>query len=361
MLIFSIISLTGLHMKKSLINFLLFFGLLYAGRVTAQQNESVQVKNDAAKHEVSVSIGNQPFTSFLYSDTLAKPILFPIYAPGNIVVTRGYPLAPRPGESTDHPHHQGLWFNYESVNGLDFWNNSWAIPAEKKHLYGAIKNTQVTSAQGGAKGTLSWTADWVDIQKNVLLKESTTFFFSGNRHQRIIDRITTLTAQQDVAFPDTKDGLLGLRVTKELELPSNGAKQFVDVHGNITTVEPDAAKVANGNYLTSEGKQGDSAWSTRGSWCLLYGKKNNETVSIAILDHPKNPGFPTYWHARGYGLFAANPLGQKVFSNGKENLNFKLEKGQSVTFRYRIIVAAGEKALGTETLNTQEKQFAGQY
>ena len=63
--------------------------------------------------------------------------------------------------------------------------------------------------------------------------------------------------------------------------------------------------------------------------------------SIAILDHPQNPGYPTYWHARGYGLFAANPLGQKALSDGKDVLNFALEPRQSATFRYRIIVATG--------------------
>ena len=57
-----------------------------------------------------------------------------------------------------------------------------------------------------------------------------------------------------------------------------------------------------------------------------------------MIDHPKNPGFPTYWHARGYGLFAANPLGQKVFSEGRETMNFTLEPGASATFRYRILV-----------------------
>ena len=59
------------------------------------------------------------------------------------------------------------------------------------------------------------------------------------------------------------------------------------------------------------------------------------------IDHPKNPGFPTCWHARGYGLFAANPLGQKVFSEGRETLNFTLEAHASATFRYRIVVLDG--------------------
>jgi len=61
-------------------------------------------------------------------------------------------------------------------------------------------------------------------------------------------------------------------------------------------------------------------------------------VTLAILDHPNNVGFPTYWHARGYGLFAANPLGMQGFSNGLEELNFRLDQGQATTFRYRVLI-----------------------
>ena len=71
---------------------------------------------------------------------------------------------------------------------------------------------------------------------------------------------------------------------------------------------------------------------------MLAGSIGTQPITIAMIDHPKNPGFPTYWHARGYGLFAANPLGQKVFSEGRETMNFTLEPGASATFRYRILV-----------------------
>ncbi|RFM25731.1 DUF6807 domain-containing protein [Deminuibacter soli] len=324
-------------------------------------NARIQVTDNPATHEVQVTIDNQPFTSFLYSDSLAKPILFPIYAPGEIVVTRGFPLAPRTGESPDHPHHEGLWLNYESVNGLDFWNNSYAIPPEKRNSYGAIKRTAVTNTSSGTTGELSYTANWVNMQQQVLLTENTRFVFSTKEDARIIDRITTLTAQQqEVHFADTKDGLLGLRVTRELELPSNKPQQFTDAHGNITTVQPGPA-VANGDYLTSEGKKGDDAWSSRGKWCLLYGKKNNTPLSIAIIDHPQNPGYPTYWHARGYGLFAANPLGQKVFSKGKDSLELSVQPGKAVTFRYRIVVAAGKNYLSQQRLNEWSDAFAKEF
>lgn len=74
---------------------------------------------------------------------------------------------------------------------------------------------------------------------------------------------------------------------------------------------------------------------------MLYGRRAGTPISITIIDHPANPGYPTYWHARNYGLFAANPLGQKVFSKGAENLNYRLLKGQSVRFRYRVVITSG--------------------
>jgi len=101
--------------------------------------------------------------------------------------------------------------------------------------------------------------------------------------------------------------------------------------------------------------QGDAAWGTRGNWCMLYGKMGTDSISIVMIDHPQNPGYPTYWHARNYGLFAANPLGQKIFSNGKNVLNYKLLKGQSVVFRYKIIIAAGKNRLQNEAIEKLPK------
>lgn len=109
----------------------------------------------------------------------------------------------------------------------------------------------------------------------------------------------------------------------------------------------------------AEGKRGEAAWGTRGRWCNLFGKVGDEPVTISILDHPLNPGFPTYWHARGYGLFAANPLGQKIFSNGKEELNLTLAPGQCVTFRYRILISS--EIATPENTETAYKAFVAAY
>ncbi|HTF31098.1 MAG TPA: DUF6807 family protein, partial [Flavitalea sp.] len=173
---------------------------------------------------------------------------------------------------------------------------------------------------------------------------------------RIIDRTTVLTAAQNALFKDAKDALLAIRVAKELQIPTKEERSFTDDKGNTTVVKAGAA--SNGNYLSSEGKIGDSVWSTRAKWVNLFGKMGSDSISIAIIDHPQNINYPTFWHARGYGLFAANPLGENIFTNGKSAKNLQLKKGESVTFRYRIIVEQGAKALSPKELNAQAEDFA---
>ncbi|WP_316814627.1 PmoA family protein [Pedobacter nyackensis] len=334
----------------------LIIGCCFFSMQLDAQTKKVRFNEDTKQQKVDVLIDGKPFTSFLYPDNLEKPILYPLQTASGLTVTRGFPLNKRGNERTDHPHHVGLWFNYESVNGLDFWNNSYNIPTEKKSKYGWIRNVKVTEAKAGNnKGSLSYTSNWERQDQAVLLKEKTTFVFSGTDYTRTIDRTTTLTAQKDtVYFKDVKDGMLGIRVTKELELPSDKEESYTDNNGIVTKISP-TNNGANGDYLTSAGKKGNDVWGTRAAWCLLSGVKEKVPVSIAVIDHRKNPGYPTYWHARDYGLFAANPLGQAIFSNGKEHMNLTLKPGQSVTFRYRVIITSGKnqttEMLGKEALD----------
>lgn len=343
-------------MKKPLLWSLLLLGL----PAFAQKNAGVQLKADEANKKVDVIIDGKPFTSYFYpgETVLKKAVLYPIRSPKGTLLTRGWPLDPRPGERVDHPHHVGLWLNYEDVNGYDYWNNS-LTPPSKTGKYGTIRHTGITAMKSGkSRGELAVTADWVEANGTgpTVLREATTYYFSGSGNERVIDRITTLTALTDVTFKDVKDGMIALRVARQLEHPSDKPELFTDASG----VETKVPKLDNtgivGQYRSSEGIEGEKVWSTRGRWMNLTGAINGEDVSIALIDHPRNTGYPTYWHARGYGLFAANPLGQKVFTNGRQELNLKLAKGQSVTFRYRIVVASG--TLTDAQLNSQADAFA---
>ncbi len=320
------------------------------------QSQQVKVQQGAGK-SVDVFIGGKLFTTFLYPDTLEKPVLYPLMAANGTMVTRGFPLSPKAGEPTDHPHHLGLWFNFENVNGLDFWNNSFAINADKKHLYGWVKTDKIANTTSGKKGSLTYHANWTDQSNHVLLQETTTFTFSGTDHQRIVDRTTVLTADTLVTFTDAKDGMLGLRLAHELQIPTIEDKRFTDDKGIVTVVKGDVDTIANGNYLTSEGKYGNEAWSTRGVWCKVYGKMQGDTVSVAIIDHPANINFPTFWHARGYGLFAANPLGKSIFTK-ESATNLQLKKGASVQFKFRVVIDNGSTSLVPDELNKLATDFA---
>ena len=309
----------------------------------AQVAPRVELVRHDAQQRVDVLVDGAPFTSYIWPSQIKKPVLYPIRAASGVIVTRGFPLEPRPGERVDHPHQVGLWLTHEDVNGLDFWNNSTAIPGERAAKMGTIVQRAVRATRSGAgEGTLDVTADWVDHQGKTLVREDTRFVFRAGPGQRSIDRLTTLTALGDtVRFNDQKDGMLGMRVARGLEQPATKAEVFTDASGKATAVPVLDNTGVTGRYRSSEGLEGDSVWATRGRWVTLEGSVDSKPVTIEILDHPGNPGFPTYWHARGYGLFAANPLGQRVFSQGKESLNLRLAPGQSTTFRYRILILDG--------------------
>ena len=270
-------------------------------------------------------------------------MLWPVVSPGGNEVTRNFPLRNKEGERVDHPHHVGIWLNYGDVNGLDFWNNSDAIEAEKLDGYGTIRHQKVEEIKVGKEGLLITTSIWKDNSGKTLIDERTQFKFIATERVRIVDRKTTLTAKSDkVTFTDNKEGMFAIRVTRELELPNDKALKVSDAHGNVISVDsPDNSNVT-GNYLSSEGIEGEEVWATRAKWMKLYGEINGEKVAVVIFDHPRNVGYPTHWHARTYGLFAANTLGQKVFSKGDMELNFALNKDESVTFRYKLAVFSGD-------------------
>ena len=309
----------------------------------AQKNKGFKIAERIDKKQVDILFNTKLLTAYCYYDSSSKPILFPVNTVDGITVTRGYPFKKVAGERTDHPHHTGIWLNYESVNGIDFWNNSTAIPVDKKIKYGTILHEKIIRKKASENSaSLTVAAIWIRVDKKVLLQEQTTFNFAVKGNDFIIDRITTLkAADTTIVFKDVKDGMLAIRVARELEMPSNEATKFVDDKGNVTTIVKTSNEGVTGMYHSSQGLKGDSVWSSKGPWVVLKGKKEGKDITIGIIDHPSNVGYPAYWHARGYGLFAVNPLGRKVFSQGKEELNLTLQPGQSVTFKYRIIIRSG--------------------
>jgi hypothetical protein len=314
----------------------------------ADKEKGIKLIADEAARRVDVIIDGKPFTSYIFPKNLKKPALYPLRTSTGTLVTRGFPMEPRPGERVDHPHHVGLWLNYGDVNGVDFWNNSDERSTSEQSKMGTVLHRRVVGAKDGKEeAQLEVEADWIMPDGRPILNERTRYIFSAKENLRIIDRTTTLTAlDKRVIFKDNKEGLLGLRLARFLEHPSDKAEVFTDSSGRPTKVSVLNNEGVTGLYQSSRGKSGDEVWATRSEWVMLTGETNGEKVTLVIMDHKKNPNHPTYWHARGYGLFAANPLGQKIFAEAKNepkinSFNLTLEPKESITFKFRVLIASG--------------------
>ena len=320
----------------------------------APKAEVVFVQDDAAR-KVDVTINGAYFTSYIYPTDMEKQSLWPILTASGQDITRGFPLAPRAFESTDHPHHVGLWFNFGSVNGLDFWNNSYAIPAERKPHYGSVVFDKIVSTEGNRLVTL---ANWVDNDGKVLLTEETTFTFDAcGDNERSVVRCAKLTAVEPVQMLENKEGMLGLRVDRAFQKPSNRPERYTDANGIVTEVATVNNEGINGEYVNSLGDKGDDVWSKRAEWTMLNGTKEGDEISILIIDSKENPNYPAWSHARGYGLFAVNSMGGRAFDASlPEAVELNLNPGESITFTYKVIVKNGG-FLSSEEADARAKAF----
>ncbi len=296
----------------------LFTTVALSGQVTITQLEN----------RIAVAIDGKPYTQLFYGPDVTKPYLHPLRAASGTIVTRGYPMEKIPGESADHPHHRGLWFGHGDVNGADFWANE---PMYKKNKLGRIAMKSVDKITSGKEsGSIDTTFEWFDVPGHAIMTEKRRMTFYRGDKTRTIDFDITLTPIVRVVFGDTKEGTFAMRLAAGLE-----------------TKEKDSLPQPprTGQMVNSEGKTGEAeCWGKRADWMDYHGELAGEKVGIAILDHPENPRHPTYWHTRGYGLYAANIFGLHDFlSDSKADGSMIVEPGKPVRFRYRVIIHPGDE------------------
>jgi hypothetical protein len=290
----------------------LLFTILLISMV-AGCNSSSNIEFVQGEDKIDVNIDGKLFTSYVYKSELVKPILWPIYSPLGVEMTRGFPYKEVEGEAHDHPHHTGIFFTYDmNKNGI-FWNSPKPPPQ--------IKHVEISEMKNG---TLSTVMNWTSTTGKVLLQEDRTMVFSTIPTGVAIDMTMKLTAKDTVAvFEPTKEGMLAIRVAHWLKERGN-----------------------TGEYLSSNGdKKAENVWGKRAEWVTLQGNKEDAKVGIAIMNHPSSENSPTYWHARNYGLFSANPLGQDKFQAAHkvpvDGYELKLQPGESALFKFKVLIYDG--------------------
>lgn len=292
---------------------------VYAIVLTLENHPSApkpSVSVERRSDRVVVKVGDGVFTEYRFEgDT--KPYLYPILAPGDLHVTRRWPAEEVEGEERDHPHHRGSWFAHGAVNGFDFWTGE---QGRSRIVVGKVEDPEGPTIRLHQ----TWKHD-----DDPILEETRAMTFSATETSRTIDFEITLTpSDRDVVFGDTKEGTFALRLAETLRLKGPRAK---------------------GRARNSEGVEGGEIWGRRARFVEYAGPADSPAgveLSVAIYDHPSNPRHPTWWHARDYGLFAANPFGVHDFEKKPAGTgDLILKRGDSITFRYRLVIATGGRSM----------------
>lgn len=255
-------------------------------------------------------------------DEGARPFLWPVLGPGNVPLTRAFPMQEVEGESHDHPHHRSMWSAFDEVNGVNNWAET---PGHGFTRHLEFKNL----IEGPVFGEFTAVGKWTSAEGEPVLDETRTVrLYNAGANVRLLDYNLSLTAAYgEVTFNDTKEaGLLSIRVATSMDGKENGL------------------------ITNSEGGIGESdCWGYKARWTDYSGPagEDKSTFGFTVFDHPSNPGHPTRWHVRDYGLFSANPFSTAAFNQG-DATPFILPAGESVQFHYRVLIhtdAANKDAL----------------
>jgi hypothetical protein len=277
---------------------------------------------------IQVSIGGKPFTTYYFDPTTAKAYLQPLRNAQGAVVTRDFPVADAipAGHENDpslEPHQRPMYFGHGDIGGYDFWTEEVFAKYyghETIRRWGRMVSTKVEKMRGGSKsGTIRATFDLVGSDHKPFAEETQEYRFSGDKDSRIIDCRYVIRAKDGpLKIGDTKEGSFAIRVASELDTPQ-------------------------GYMVNSDGGESEpQIWGKRANWVDYDGIIDGQTLGIAVFDSPKSFRHPTYWHARGYGLFAANPFGTKEFTRDPaQDGSYTIPAGKSVQFRYRVLIHNG--------------------
>jgi hypothetical protein len=270
--------------------------------------------------KLSVAFQNRLFTEYVYEGN-NKPILYPVIGPHGSGMTRNYPMMPVEGEANDHVHHRSLWFTHGRVNGIDFWL--------ERETSGQIVHQEFLEVSGGETGLIVSKNKWLGPDGKLVCSDTRRLTFAQLENAMQLDyEVTVFADVGPVTFGDTKEGTMAVRTHPNLRLKNDDKR-------GVTT--------ANGKALNSEGDRDKELWGKRAKWVDYWGEIDGQVVGIAIFDHPSNPRHPTWWHARDYGLVAANAFGIHNFERKPKGTgDFTIPAGESTTFRYRFLFHKGD-------------------
>ncbi|MBK8504644.1 MAG: PmoA family protein [Saprospiraceae bacterium] len=313
-------------------------GFFVCSLFVATSAMSQVVRFEQHESQIDIMAGDHLMASYRYGNHLSKPVLHPLMSPSGEMITRNYPFKDIEGESHDHPHHTGVSFTYGSnneVNGTSFWANPHdMVPLTMLDKLPQIRHIGFLRKETGSDTALIQSINhWINKDNKPVLEEKRTMLFRVDQDEFSIDFTFEMTAiDTTVTFEDTKEGMFAIRVADWLA---------EDANGTLYT--------STGKYLNAEGEETEkNIWGKQSAWVNLEGKKDNRPIGMTIFHHPSSLNFPTFWHARGYGCFAANPIGRYDYEKGRglkepKHRTLVIQPGDTAIFRFRMMIYEGSR------------------
>ena len=312
-----------------------------ASDVGASRTRFTLLENDKG---LTINFDGQLFARYNLH-TANKPYLWPVIGPTGKAMTRAYPMEDselEEADQRDHPHQRGILFGHQRISGItignaedskpiggDTWHEelTYALAkdrAGKLAVLATIKHREFKILKAtDDRAVVVQVCDYLDRDGQKFLQEQRTLTFGASVNTRTIGFDQELIASESaVVLHDSKDAGLAIRVPASMAVDSK----------------------KGGHVINSAGETDGGAWSKRAKWCDYHGPVQGEHLGIAILNHPASYRFPTRWHVRPYGLFAANPFGSRAFGDKFDDAKTTLKRGDSIVLRHRFIFHRGNAA-----------------
>lgn len=304
--------------------------LLFLLQVSSAEEDN-QVNFIELEDRLQIRIGDELFTEYRFSgEDRFFPTFYPVFAPGQIPMTRAFPFEDTGLDDTDHPHHQSIWFAHSNINGETFW----AVKEYRGRKPGRTVHQGFRSMESGeTSGTFVAENNYVASDGTIVLSDTRTVSISQSGPTRILDmKIEFHASHGPVLFGDEKDAGMAIRVASELQIERRN-KALKDSIQNSATLK------------NSEGDSGKATWGKKAKWIRSSGVISDTPVAITILDHPDNPRHPTSWHSRTYGLISANIFGTHFFekTDDRNSGAYQIPEGEKRTFQWRFHISNNEE------------------
>jgi len=287
----------------------------------AKANHMTTYIYDSEYSAVWIRWKNSPLTCYRAEFLQKYPYFYPLMA-----LKSGLSLTSESAQPW--PHHRGVFFGADMVNGRNYWQNN---PDKDRMVSKKLELGECTETSSVILNECLWTP----FEGEPIIADKRRFVVTIlNDETYTLDCYYELTALTEVTFEKTTHGFFGARLEQDLSVDGGGV------------------------LFNSEGQEKEAnTFNKHARWMAAYGKRYGredglvEGVAIMSSPYKRSPLDRNIWFTRDYGFFSPNPF--NALANGE---TFVMPKDDRIQLAYRVVAFTGTPTMGF--LNGQWDDFA---